>query len=93
MYKSADNQIGFSDFGQPAGMKMNPENRWVERAESIPWEEIESRYSRLFTNNKGNVAKPLRLVLGACIIQAEYGYSDEEVCLQIQEGPYLQFFC
>ncbi len=37
--------------------------------------------------------KPLRLALGACIIQAEYGYSDAETTLQIQEGPYLQFFC
>ena len=42
---------------------------------------------------KGNVAKPLRLALGACIIQAEYGYSDEETALQIQENPYLQYFC
>lgn len=39
------------------------------------------------------VAKPLRLALRACIIQAEYGYSDEEVALQIQETAYLQFFC
>ena len=39
------------------------------------------------------MAKPLRLALGACIIQAEYGFSDEETVLQIQEGPYLQFFC
>src|SRR5699024_6282598 len=46
-----------------------------------------------FTNRKGNVAKPLRLALGACIIQAEYGYSDEETALQIQENPYLQYFC
>ena len=30
---------------------------------------------------------------GACIIQAEYGYSDEETALQIQENPYLQYFC
>jgi hypothetical protein len=37
------------------------------------------------------VAKPLRLGLGACIIQKEYGYSDEEVALQIQEGAYLQY--
>ena len=35
----------------------------------------------------------LRLALGACIIQAEYGYSDEETALQIQENPYLQYFC
>ena len=39
------------------------------------------------------MAKPLRLALGACIIQAEYGYSDEETALQIQENPYLQYFC
>ena len=39
------------------------------------------------------MAKPLRLGLGACIIQSEYGYSDEELTLQIQEGAYLQYFC
>lgn len=27
------------------------------------------------------------------MIQAEYGYSDEEITLQIQESPYLQYFC
>ena len=56
---------------------------------TVPWPEIEKRYAELFTNRKGNVAKPLRLALGACIIQAEYGYSDEETALQIQENPYL----
>lgn len=93
MYKFKDKQINFSDFGQPVGMKMKPNNRWVKKAELIPWEEIEKHYAKLFTNQKGNVAKPLRLALGACIIQAEYGYSDEETTLQIQEAPYLQFFC
>lgn len=93
MYKFNNNQINFNDFGQPVGMKMNPNNRWVKKSEIIPWEKIEKHYARLFTNHKGNVAKPLRLALGACIIQAEYGYSDEETTLQIQEAPYLQFFC
>ena len=93
MYKYASGQIRFEDFGQPVGMRMSPENRWVKRAESIPWDEIEYRYAELFKNRKGNVAKSLRLALGACLIQAEYGYSDAETALQIQEGPYLQFFC
>ncbi len=35
----------------------------------------------------------MRLALGACIIQAEYGYSDEQTALQIQDNPYLQYFC
>ena len=39
------------------------------------------------------MVKPLRLALEVCIIQAEYGYSDEETVLQIQENPYLQYFC
>ena len=89
MYQYASGQIRFEDFGQPVGMHMSPNNRWVKRAESIPWEDIEHRYAGLFKNRKGNVAKPLRLALGACIIQTEYGYSDEETSLQIQEGPYL----
>lgn len=72
---------------------MNPSNRWVKKAETIPWDEIEHRYAALFKNRKGNVAKPLRLALGACIIQAEYGFSDVETTLMIQEHPYLQFFC
>lgn len=93
MYKYASGQIRFEDFGQPVGMHMSPNNRWIKRAESIPWDEIEHRYAELFKNRKGNVAKPLRLALGACIIQSEYGFSDEETVLQIQEGPYLQFFC
>ncbi len=92
MYKYRSKQISLTDFNTPAGMKLNPDNRWVKKAELIPWDEIEQRYAKLFTNRKGNVAKPLRLALGACIIQAEYGYSDEEVALQIQENAYLQFF-
>lgn len=93
MYKIKSKQIRFEDFYQPVGLKMDPNNRWIKKAEMIPWDEIELRYSELFKNRNGNVAKPLRLALGACIIQAEYGYSDEETVLQIQEGPYLQFFC
>ena len=74
-------------------MNLKEDNRWVKRALLIPWNDIEKRYASLFTNRKGNVAKPLRLALGACIIQADYGYSDEETALQIQENAYLQYFC
>ena len=93
MYRYSNGQISLSDFKQPVGMNLKESNRWVKKAQTIPWLEIEKRYAALFTNRKGNVAKPLRLALGACIIQAEYGYSDEETALQIQENPYLQYFC
>lgn len=93
MYRYSNGQISLLDFKQPVGMNLKENNRWAKKAQTIPWPEIEKRYAELFTNRKGNVAKPLRLALGACIIQAEYGYSDEETALQIQENPYLQYFC
>jgi len=64
-----------------------------KKAALIPWEEIELRYAVLFKNRKGNVAKPLRMALGALLIQTQYQYSDEEVPLQIMETPCLQYFC
>lgn len=93
MYKFPSKQIRFEDFGQPIGMKMNPNNRWVKKAGLIPWKEIELQYAKLFSNKKGNVAKPLRLALGALLIQTERVISDEETVLQIQETAYLQYFC
>ncbi len=41
-------QLGLADFNQPVGLKMNPENRWVKKAETIPWDAIEEKYARLF---------------------------------------------
>ena len=93
MYRYSDGQISLTDFQQPLGMKLREDNRWVKKAQIIPWNKIEVRYAALFPSKTGNVAKPLRLALGALIIQQEYGYPDEELTLQIQENPYLQYFC
>ena len=93
MYCYSNGQICLTDFQQPIGMHLREDNRWVKKAQRIPWEKIEKKYADLFPSSTGNVAKPLQLALGACIIQQEYGYSDEEVSLQIQENPYLQYFC
>ena len=93
MYRYSNGQISLADFKQPVGMNLKESNRWVKKAQMIPWPEIEKHYAALFTNWKGTVAKPLRLALGACIIQAVYGFSDEDTALMIQENPYLQYFC
>ena len=71
MYRYSNGQISLADFKQPVGMNLKESNRWVKKAQTIPWLEIEKRYAALFTNRKGNVAKPLRLALGACIIQED----------------------
>jgi len=41
MYKfKREKQISFTDFNQPQGMQMNPNNRWVKKAAMIPWDTI-----------------------------------------------------
>lgn len=93
MYKKESGQISMSDFNMPLGLRLDSNNRWVKKAAVIPWGVIESRYAKLFESKVGNVAKPLRLALGALLIQKERNISDEEVALQIQETPCLQYFC
>lgn len=90
--KNQHRQFRFSDFNQPVGLKMNPENRWVKKAAMIPWDELEDQYAGLFPSGTGNPAKPLRLALGALLIQKQYGYSDRELVEQITENPYYQYF-
>lgn len=93
MYKFNRNiQISFSDFNQPLGMKMNANNRWVKKAEMIPWDKIEEKYAELFPSETGMPAKPLRMALGSLLIQKKYGYSDEELVEQLRENPYYQYF-
>ena len=93
MYKSVDRlQHTFMDFDQPMGLKMNPENRWVKMADLIPWDEFETKYAEQFPSDTGNVAKPLRMALGALIIQSKFQFADRELVEQITENPYLQYF-
>ncbi len=93
MYKPIDKlQHSFLDFNQPMGLHMNPHNRWIRMADLIPWDEFESKYAELFPSDTGNVAKPLRMALGALIIQTKFQFSDRELVEQLTENPYLQYF-
>ena len=74
------------------GLHMNPDNRWIKMADSIPWDEFEIKYAGLFPSLTGHVAKPLRMALGALIIQQRFQFSDRELVEQITENPYLQYF-
>lgn len=93
MYKPIEKiQHSFLDFNQPMGLHMNPNNRWIKMADCIPWDEFEIKYAELFPSDTGNVAKPLRMALGALIIQTKFQYADRELVEQITENPYLQYF-
>ena len=93
MYKPADKtQTSFLDFNQPAGLHLNPNNRWVQMADKVPWDVSETKYAGPFPSGTGNVAKPLRMALGSLIIQDWYQLSVRELVAQIMENPYYQYF-
>ena len=92
MYKFEEKQLSFTDFNQPQGLQMNPENRWIKKAEMIPWDTIEKEYAKLFPSRTGMPAKPLRMALGSLLIQKQYHFPDEELVEQIRENPYYQYF-
>lgn len=70
MYKPIDKlQHSFLDFNQPMGLKMNPDNRWIQMANKIPWDLFEVKYADLFPSGTDNVAKPLRMALRSLNIQ------------------------
>lgn len=71
---------------------MNPYNKWVKKADQVPWDVFENKYAELFQSNTGNVAKPLQMALGSLIVQTRFGFSDVDLVEQIQENPYFQYF-
>lgn len=92
MYRKPSPQLTIDDFILPFSGKLDPNNRWVQLANIIPWDEYEKEYAHMFPSDRGNVAKPVRMALGTLIIQTRCGYTDRETVQQITENPYLQWF-
>jgi len=91
MYKPMDRQMHIFDYTLEDTFKLDPNNRWVERAKLVPWEMAEKKYTHMFRKN-GRPSKDIRMALGALLIKEYLKYSDEEVVQTIMENPYLQHF-
>ncbi len=94
MYRKQDSrQQEFVDFVLPFGGWLSATNRWVKKAELIPWEELEPLYeATLSGSDRGAPALSFRIALGSQIIKETLQLSDEETVEQIYENPYLQYF-
>ncbi len=80
-------------FETPFEREMDTSNRWVKPSDCMPWDALAEAYYQSFSVQMGRPAKDARLVIGAVIIKQKLKLSDEETVLQIQENPYLQYFC
>lgn len=92
MYKRRNHQITFFDFNQSCGMQLDEKNEWIVLADSVDWDRWELEYEKKFESKKGNPAKPLRMALGALLVQKRKGLSDRKLVNEIAENPYVQYF-
>lgn len=94
MYKFTESQMILPhEFFLPFGGNLNPENKWCQLALMIPWDRLETKYAKNFKNlRSGHEALPVRVALGALIIQNRKGLSDRETVEEISENPYMQYF-
>lgn len=89
--KKPETLPGLEEFKLPFSGKLDSRNKWVVLSKIIPWEKIEEKYERPFSN-EGAPAKTCRIALGALIIKERLNLSDRDTVEQIMENPYLQYF-
>ncbi len=94
MYKHNAKQLLLPhEFFLPFAGTLNPENRWCQLVEMIPWDKVEQCYVGSLGNLEvGQKAYSGRLALGTLIIQTMKNLSDRDTVLEITENPYLQYF-
>ena len=86
-------QLTLEGFETPFERSMDKNNRWIKLSACIPWDDLANAYYQSFNASTGRPAKDAQLVIGAVIIKHRLKLSDEETVAQIQENPYLQYFC
>lgn len=86
MSHECDKSSDIETFYNNSDMRLCGENRWVRLTEVIPWRELQKQYGAEWRD-------AFRSLFAACLIQAHYGFNDEQTIMQIQESPYLQYFC
>ena len=89
----SEKQLSLPGFETPFEQSLDSSNRWVKLAAVIPWAGFQEAYHRVMSADQGRPSKTARLVIGAVIIKHRQKWTDEETVMQIQENPYLQYFC
>ena len=93
MYKATtSHQMTFNDFNQSCGMELDMGNEWCRLADAFDWSAAEELYAKNFPSRKGHPAFPVRMALGALVIQKRMRLSDRALVKAVSENPYYQYF-
>lgn len=89
----SQNQLVIAGFETPFSQKLDKDNRWVQLANKIPWDDLAGLYFRQYAP-KPTGRPPLnpRVVIGALIIKHLCNLDDRETIAQITENIYMQYF-
>jgi len=72
--------------------QINPKHPLLQLAQSLPWDYFESEFAPLYSQ-VGRPAKPIRLMVGLCILKHMEDLSDEILVQRWVQNPYYQSFC
>ncbi|HEC43194.1 MAG TPA: hypothetical protein ENI20_10235 [Bacteroides sp.] len=65
-------------FKHPFYKQLKPNNRWINMAEVIPWDELAGIYTRNLDPGAGRLSVDIRMVTGALIIKHKQELSDRD---------------
>ncbi len=74
MIRQQPNQTEFTDFIHPFGGKLPTSNRWIKLSQLVPWDEVQTIYSKGFKMTKMGAQAPSgRIAFGALSRQIPQG--------------------
>ena len=71
---------------------LDPRHELLRLAALIDWAALDAAFGPLYAE-AGRPGLPTRLMAGLHLLRHAKGLSDEQVCTQWVENPYLQAFC
>jgi hypothetical protein len=88
----SDKQLKIEGFETPFEAHLNPENKWVKLANTIPWDEFVGIYTRSMSKEHGRPSISPRLAVAALIIKHMEQLDDRRVVAALEENVYMQYF-
>ena len=83
-------QLTLEEFKHPFHNQLRPDNRWVQLAAFVPWDELAAIYAKQLNPNAGRLSVDIRMVLGAIIIKHKLKLSDRDTVAMISENMYMR---
>ncbi|HYK46207.1 MAG TPA: IS5 family transposase, partial [Parafilimonas sp.] len=79
-------------FETPFEQHLDANNRWVQLADKLPWDDLVKIYNKKLRADFGAPSIDGRMIIATLIIKHKLNLSDREVIEMIRENIYMQYF-